>query len=237
MDPEQYKLIQQAVREGLVSTQWVFIVVSFILAALGAYLGAYLKKKGETIASHEDFETVLAELEKQAKATGRIQTTLQEEVEGIRDSLERERTFGIFVRTRIAQHLDSILAAMNDIGTLSRQVAKRSWVESSTLAVTERTMDAQINSIKLNAGILLKLNAIPEPLCGKILACVYPLTSAWDNLISELTTRDPNFRKQCPNTPEFSPSRFNDLWGQFLQACDKLQESVLELPASLFIPK
>ncbi len=238
MDPEQYKLIHEAVREGLASTQWLFVVMSFVIAGVGVFLGGYLKKKAESVASHEDFQKMFGELEKQTKMTTGIQTTLQKEVEGLKDSLERERTFGAFVRTRIAQHLDLIFTAANDIGTLSRLVAKRSWADSDTLADAEQTLHSQVSSIKLNAGILLKLNAVSESLCSKVLACLNPITSAWDNMIGELTLRDPKFRQEHPETKlEFSPVKYNDLWGKFLQACDRLQESVLDLPASVVIPK
>ena len=216
MDPEQYKLLQHAVREGLASTQWLFFIVSFVLAAMGVYFGAYLKKKAESIASHEDFETVLDEVTKQTEATGQIQTTLQKEVEGLKDYLERDRTVGTFMRNRIAQHLDTIFVATNGIGTLSRLVARKSWADSGTLSATERKFHAQVNSIKLNAGILVKLETISEPLYGKVAACLSPLMTAWDDLIGELLAGDPNFRKEFPNTPEFSTSRFNKVLGEFL---------------------
>jgi hypothetical protein len=37
-------------------------VIPFVTAGVGAYLGAYLKKKGENLATHEDIENTVAQV-------------------------------------------------------------------------------------------------------------------------------------------------------------------------------
>src|SRR5271155_3103012 len=52
------------------------IVLTGIVAGIGAYIGAYLKKKGENLATHEDFQKLLAELKVTTEATKVIEARI-----------------------------------------------------------------------------------------------------------------------------------------------------------------
>jgi len=65
------KLITQAVAEGLKIEWWVYFLF-FLMALLGSFFGAYLKKKGENYASKEDFNDLLEQVKKTSEATEKI---------------------------------------------------------------------------------------------------------------------------------------------------------------------
>jgi hypothetical protein len=61
MDPTSLKaIVEQAVRDGLGFSWWIWLV-TFVLAAVGAYLGSYLREKAKNLATKEDV-TGLTEL-------------------------------------------------------------------------------------------------------------------------------------------------------------------------------
>ena len=55
-------------------------VLSFITAGAGAYFGAYLRKKGENLATKEDFEELKTQTEKLREATKEIDTKIEKRV-------------------------------------------------------------------------------------------------------------------------------------------------------------
>jgi hypothetical protein len=55
-------------------------LVSLLSAGIGAYIGAYLKKKGENLATHEDFEKLLTEQKATTEATKLIEARISKEV-------------------------------------------------------------------------------------------------------------------------------------------------------------
>jgi hypothetical protein len=57
-----------------------FLVFTVLCAGIGAYIGAYLKKSGENLATHDDFERVLAELKLQTQATKEIEAKISDDV-------------------------------------------------------------------------------------------------------------------------------------------------------------
>lgn len=56
---------------------WIFTV---LCAGLGAYLGAYLKKSAENLATHDDFEKLLAEQKRTTEATKEVEARISKEV-------------------------------------------------------------------------------------------------------------------------------------------------------------
>ena len=60
MDPELYKLIQQAVSDGITSTQIMSGVIALFAAGLGAWIGSYFSKRGEFAAFKKDIDDRLA---------------------------------------------------------------------------------------------------------------------------------------------------------------------------------
>lgn len=76
MDTELIKVVQQAVRDGPTSASWIVILISLISAGLGAFLGSYLKRKGEHLATRDDFDELLLQIKAQTKVTEEIKQEL-----------------------------------------------------------------------------------------------------------------------------------------------------------------
>ena len=87
MTPELLKLVQQAVENGITEASWVVLVIASIGAALGAGLGSYLKKKGETYATKEDFAELLRQVQVTVKATEETKLPFAKELSSFRESI------------------------------------------------------------------------------------------------------------------------------------------------------
>ena len=55
---------------------WALMILPFVSAGVGAYLGSYLKKKGENLATHEDIEIVLDQVRKVTQTTKEIEAKI-----------------------------------------------------------------------------------------------------------------------------------------------------------------
>lgn len=76
MDPETVrKMLQEVAQQQVTLTWWTYLVFA-IIAAASAYVGAYLKKKGESYATREDFDTLLDQVKKTNQATEQIKTAI-----------------------------------------------------------------------------------------------------------------------------------------------------------------
>jgi len=59
----------------------IYLALTTLLSAfVGSYLAGYLKKKGESLATHEDFQAVLAELQETTRATKQIEAKISDEM-------------------------------------------------------------------------------------------------------------------------------------------------------------
>jgi hypothetical protein len=56
------------------------LVVTFVVAGAGAYLGSYLKKKGENLATHEDVDKLVDQMTAVTQATKQIESAISDEV-------------------------------------------------------------------------------------------------------------------------------------------------------------
>lgn len=92
MDTETLKILQQAVKEGISSSAWLLFVATVLGAGIGAYFGAYLKRKGEDLALRENFQETLSRLEEQTRATGEIQQEFAVQLKKM-ESLQAEAAF------------------------------------------------------------------------------------------------------------------------------------------------
>jgi hypothetical protein len=69
--------------DGVVTTMnltWAVTVVSFITAGAGAYLGSYLKRKGENLATHEDIDKLVDQVKAITTATKEIEATISSDL-------------------------------------------------------------------------------------------------------------------------------------------------------------
>ena len=72
MDPEFLKQVTGAIEQGLTSASWMVIILGLASAGAGAFLGSYFKRKGENFATKEDFDSLLEQVEAQAKVTEEV---------------------------------------------------------------------------------------------------------------------------------------------------------------------
>jgi len=94
MDAGLLALIEKAVREGIASQLWLIIVVAVVGSGLGAFLGAYLKKKAEHTAVRENFAEALRQLQEQTKVAEGIKSGFSEELEKLKALLGQN----VFIR-------------------------------------------------------------------------------------------------------------------------------------------
>ena len=91
MSPEEiHKIVSDAISVNQVIPFWeylLFIVLSFI----GAFIGAYAKRKGDNLATKEDFEKVLSQVEQQVKAVKGIEERIIHEYIEKREMLKIQR--------------------------------------------------------------------------------------------------------------------------------------------------
>ena len=66
-------------------------IISFVGGGLGAYLGAYLKKKGENLATREDIDDLVDQVKAVTKATKEIEAKISDEVWGRQRVWEMKR--------------------------------------------------------------------------------------------------------------------------------------------------
>lgn len=72
MDAKIIELIETAVREGILSSSWIMLILAIVSAGVGGFFGAYLKRKGEDVAIKENFSNVLNQLKAQKELTESI---------------------------------------------------------------------------------------------------------------------------------------------------------------------
>jgi hypothetical protein len=76
MSPEELRaVVQAAIRDGLHFPWWSYMLAC-VLSMLGAWLGAYIKRKAEDRATQENFKTLREQLRKTTQDTEEIKTSL-----------------------------------------------------------------------------------------------------------------------------------------------------------------
>lgn len=95
MDAELLKLVQQAIRDGITANSWMLFLTVLAAAGVGAFFGAYLKKKAENRAVMEDFRQSLEQMKAQTKATEEIKGVVLQNVATFTHALQQEREFRV----------------------------------------------------------------------------------------------------------------------------------------------
>src|SRR5437762_13827179 len=76
MSPEELRaLVETAVRDG-VTFPWLAYAAAVSLAVLAVFLAAYLKRKAEKVADHEEFDKIRQQLAKTTQDSEEIKTAL-----------------------------------------------------------------------------------------------------------------------------------------------------------------
>jgi hypothetical protein len=126
MDPELLKLIDQAVTRGVTATSAIIFLVGLLGATLGAFLGSYLKKSGELLATKEKFDEILKQVEAQTKVTEEIKGNIAKETAGFTEEL----------RTRFTTELE-ILRTNLRVTAHQRETRFSEWYGHQTNVLSE----------------------------------------------------------------------------------------------------
>src|SRR6185369_9488349 len=73
------RLIQEAEKSGLTLNWWIAVgvlMIAGISGYLGGYLKAYFEKKGQNLATKEDFNEILSQLKQTTTVTEEIKTKI-----------------------------------------------------------------------------------------------------------------------------------------------------------------
>jgi hypothetical protein len=79
MDPKIHDAISQAVAEGTTRHSLIIVAITVLISVCTAYLLAYFRRKGEHLATKEDFQSLKAQLEENTRLTETIRQDLTKE--------------------------------------------------------------------------------------------------------------------------------------------------------------
>ena len=213
------------------------MVLALGAAAIGAFVGAYLKKRGENLATKEDFEDLLQQIKAQTKATEEIKAEVQRDLNSFSDALERGREFAGFRRERIAKHLDQVLDGYVDMYAIAQLVPLRKWLYSNTDLETEARFRSSLSRLRAHFGSLVSLGVISEEDTGSFLDKDWRVLDSWNDLLSEAAYRTPEFRAEHPDSPTFSNQRFHQQWMKFMTHVENLGNVIKSLSRNISIPQ
>jgi hypothetical protein len=89
MDTEMIKVVQEAIQKGFTAASFVWFVGSIIAGMVGAYFGAFLKRRGELDAVTNRFRQSLEELNVQTREIEKIKTSFAGDLEGLKSEIRQ----------------------------------------------------------------------------------------------------------------------------------------------------
>ncbi|WP_457599059.1 hypothetical protein [Hydrogenimonas sp.] len=236
MDSELLKLIEKAVNDGLTTAAWYVIVISVTAAGVGAFLGSYFRRKGENIATKEDFDQLLNQLKNQTKATEEIKAEIQVDLNRFSDTLERNREFTGFRRDRIAEHLNIILDAYIELYSIAQMIPLRLWLHSNTDLETEGRFRAALSRLRVHFGTLECLGVLPDEIIRTFMESDRRVLDSWNDVMSEAAYRTPEYKNEFPNGTAFSGERYYKRWMKFMTTIEDLGKVVKGLSRDIVLP-
>ena len=88
MSQEELKtLLEQTLNNGINLSHWAYILIGLV-SIIGAYVGSYLKKRGENFATKQDFQQILERTSETTRITKHIEGLVQKEFEFIEHQLK-----------------------------------------------------------------------------------------------------------------------------------------------------
>jgi hypothetical protein len=84
-------------------------VIPFVTAGAGAYLGSYLKKKGENLAIHEDLSKLVEQMKAVTQATKEIESKISSDVWDRQKAWELKRDILLGATKGIAEVEDALI--------------------------------------------------------------------------------------------------------------------------------
>lgn len=133
-----HKIVIDAIAANQVIPLWVYLLF-IVLPFFGAFIGAYAKRKGENLATKEDFEKVLTQVEQQVKAVKGIEEKIIHEYIEKREMLKIQR-----------EKLEQIYEALSAETEL--------FVKNLAIAASDINRDIEFPSNKVEMLITLYFN-------------------------------------------------------------------------------
>jgi hypothetical protein len=103
--------------------------LSLVGGWFGAYLGAYLKKKGENLATHEDISKLVDQVRAVTQTTKEIEAKISDEVWGRQKQWELKREV-LFEATRALARVDDALVGLHVITQVEKKENDINWVKN-----------------------------------------------------------------------------------------------------------
>jgi hypothetical protein len=79
MDPKVYEAVRQAVAEGFTRNTLLIVAITVVISIVCGYLLAFMKRKGENLATKTDFDSLHAQLKANTRLTETIKQDLTKE--------------------------------------------------------------------------------------------------------------------------------------------------------------
>lgn len=122
-------LVREAVAQGLASGLWLFVVGTVCASAIGAFAGAYLKKKAELVALDEQFQVTLRQLQEQTRVLEGIKAEVAKDlatsVESIKGSLAKDlEKFKIELQDRLKRQTETLAFRYTKTFTAFEEIGK-----------------------------------------------------------------------------------------------------------------
>jgi hypothetical protein len=95
-------------------------LTSLICAGIGSYLGSYLKKKGENLATHEDLDKLVEQVAAVTQATKSIEAAISDDVWDRQKRWELKREV-LFEAARRLAEIDNALRYLNTVSRFAHQ--------------------------------------------------------------------------------------------------------------------
>jgi hypothetical protein len=106
---------------------YIYLALTTITSAfVGSFLAGYLKKKGESLATHEDFEKVLGEMRVVTKTTKEIEASITDKVWDRQKRWELKRDI-LFEAARRLAEIDDMLISLTSTFQFAHQHRTKEW--------------------------------------------------------------------------------------------------------------
>src|SRR5664280_2382186 len=140
---------------------WGLALLPFISAGAGAYLGGYLKKKGENLATHEDIEKLKEQVRVVTTTTKEIEAKISDEVWNRQKRWELKREVLFEASKRLAQVEDQLMRisvtelakdSHDDRKLTDIYAERREWIKAMAAFDMAHAQVAQRDSLKITTA-------------------------------------------------------------------------------------
>lgn len=235
MDSELIKLVELTVSEKLTSVTLILIVIGVAASGLGAFFGAYLKRKGDHVAKKEDFELILAQLKNQTHLTEQIKAEVQRDLNAFSDTLVRNRDELIFKRERITVHLNFVLESYVEMYRIAQLIPLRLWIYANKDLEVEADFRKALSQLRAHFGALDCLGVVPLQVHDEFSDQDWRVLSSWEVVLGVAATRTPEYKKDLPNSSKFSSSLYHEEWMKFMSDIEKLGKTIKGLSRDITV--